>query len=211
MSQRMMVVRGYNYDGHIRSIFWVSTDPKALAKNRSHSSQRVFLPYLSRPHPITSKTISSVTHSQQHQISIFFSEFTSKTLNRFVQPKAMAKLTKPEPTHTPHAPGYFHPDVETPRVSTTSDNTLYETASEEQPREFYKTRSEPRLPKLPEKFLEPTSPPKAKPHESRNKSVRNNYGVWVPEPLETGKSEHGPWVPPKPIVEDDNGCCCTIL
>lgn len=40
--------------------------------------------------------------------------------------------------------------------------------------------------------------------------VRNDYGIWVPEPLVTGKSEHGPWVPPQPVVEDNNGCC-TIL
>ncbi|TLD37178.1 hypothetical protein E2P81_ATG03990 [Venturia nashicola] len=134
----------------------------------------------------------------------------------------MAKLTKPEPAYIPHAPGYFHPDVETPRFfqpdvetprkSTTSDNaTLYETASEEQSQEFYKKNSEPRLPKLPGHFPDSDSPPKAKPHEGRNKLVRNDFGVWIPEPLQTGKSEHGPWIPPKPIVEDDHGCCCSIL
>ncbi|KAE9981235.1 hypothetical protein EG328_011785 [Venturia inaequalis] len=124
----------------------------------------------------------------------------------------MAKLTKPEPTYTPHAPGYFYPDAESPRVSTTSDNaTLYKPASEEQTREVYEMDSRPKSPKLSENIPEPTPPSKAKPHESRNKMVRNEFGVWVPEPLETGRSEHGPWVPPTPTEEDDDGCCCTIL
>jgi hypothetical protein len=53
--------------------------------------------------------------------------------------------------------------------------------------------------------------PEPKPHISRNKMVRNDFGVWVPKPLETGKSEHGPWVPPKPIIEDDSRGCCAVM
>ncbi|QDS75311.1 hypothetical protein FKW77_001521 [Venturia effusa] len=122
----------------------------------------------------------------------------------------MAKITKPTPSYTPHAPGYFNPD--NPRGSNTSDNTtLYETASESQPPKIYNTEAEPQLPKLDGESPEPHPLPKAKPHVSRSKLVRNEYGIWVPLPLETGKSEHGPWVPPMPVVEDSSHCCCVIL
>lgn len=100
----------------------------------------------------------------------------------------MAKLTKPI---SDHGPLNSHPtqdlsSTSTPRVSTNSNaTTLYETASEGRP--------------------------ERKPHVSRNKLVRNDFGVWVPQPLETGKSEHGPWTPPQPIVEDDNCCCCAVM
>lgn len=165
----------------------------------------MFLPHITRPQPTTSKVALPATHSQQHQ----FSRITSDTLNPPIHTKVMAKLTKPAASHARLAsrstPGHFSTD------STASNRTtLYETASEGQTPDFYETNSEPQLPKL-DGQSEPHPQPKPKPHVSRNKMVRNDFGVHVPPPLETGRSEHGPWVPPKPIVEDNNSCCCTIL
>jgi len=100
----------------------------------------------------------------------------------------MAKLFKSVPAQqTPayHMPA--HSSTETPRISTNSNaTTLYETASGE-------------------------NPPEPKPHISRNKMVRNDFGVWVPEPLQTGNSDHGPWIPPKPKVEDNHWWCCVLM